>query len=92
VKHILIACVEGLKGFPDAINAAFPEAPIQLCIVHMVRNAVKYVPWKDYKAVTADLKKIYSSATVGEALLALEQFGERWDEKYPQISRSWRSH
>jgi len=92
VKDILIACVDGLKGFPDAINAAFPEAQIQLCIVHMVRNAVKYVPWKDYKAVTADLKKIYRSATEDEALLALEQFGERWDEKYPQISRSWRSH
>jgi len=92
VKDILIACVDGLKGFPDAINAAFPEAQIQLCIVHMVRNAVKYVPWKDYKAVTADLKKIYRSATEDEALLALEQFGERWDEKYPQISRSWRNH
>jgi len=92
VKDILIACVDGLKGFPDAINAAFPEAQIQLCIVHMVRNAVKYVPWKDYKAVTTDLKKIYRSATEDEALLALEQFGERWDEKYPQISRSWRNH
>jgi len=92
VKDILIACVDGLKGFPDAINAAFPEAQIQLCIVHMVRNAVKYVPWKDYKAVTEDLKQIYRSATEDEALLALEQFGERWDEKYPQISRSWRSH
>jgi len=92
VKDILIACVDGLKGFPDAINAAFPETQIQLCIVHMVRNAVKYVPWKDYKAVTADLKKVYRSATEDEALLALEQFGERWDEKYPQISRSWRNH
>jgi len=58
----------------------------------MVRNAVKYVHWKEYKAVTADLKQIYRSATEDEALLALEQFGERWDEKYPQISRSWRSH
>jgi len=92
VKDILIACVDGLKGFPDAINAAFPEAQIQLCIVHMVRNSVKYVPWKDYKPVTADLKKIYRSATEEEALLALEQFGERWDEKYPQIIRSWRNH
>jgi len=92
VKDILIACVDGLKGFPDAINAAFPEAQIQLCIVHMVRNSVKYVPWKDYKPVTADLKRIYRSATEEEALLALEQFGERWDEKYPQISRSWRNH
>ncbi|ENM5751833.1 transposase, partial [Vibrio mimicus] len=64
----------------------------QLCIVHMVRNSVKYVPWKDYKAVTIDLKKIYQSATEDEALLALEQFSERWDSKYPQISRSWTAH
>ncbi len=92
VKDILIACVDGLKGFPDAINTAFPETQIQLCIVHMVRNSVKYVPWKDYKAVTTDLKKIYQSATEDEALLALDQFSERWDSKYPQISRSWTAH
>ncbi|MET2900469.1 IS256 family transposase [Vibrio rotiferianus] len=92
VKDILIACVDGLKGFPDAINTAFPETQIQLCIVHMVRNSVKYVPWKDYKSVTTDLKKIYQSATEDEALLALEQFSDRWDSKYPQISRSWTTH
>ncbi len=92
VKDILIACVDGLKGFPDAINTVFPETQIQLCIVHMVRNSVKYVPWKDYKAVTTDLKKIYQSATEDEALLALEQFSGRWDSKYPQISRSWTAH
>ena len=92
VKDILIACVDGLKGFPDAINTAFPETQVQLCIVHMVRNSVKYVPWKDYKAVTADLKLIYQSVTEEEALQALEQFAERWDDKYPQISRSWRTH
>jgi putative transposase len=92
VKDILIACVDGLKGFPDAINAAFPETEIQLCIVHMVRNAMKYVPWKDYKAVAADLKRIYQSATEEEALLALDAFAGSWDEKYPQISRSWRNH
>ncbi|STX59307.1 transposase [Legionella israelensis] len=92
VKDILIACIDGLKGFADAINTVFPETKIQLCIVHMVRNSVKYVPWKDYKAITADLKLIYKSATEDEALLALEQFSERWDNKYPQISRSWRSH
>ena len=88
VKDILIACVDGLKGFPDAINTVFPATQIQLCIVHMVRNSVKYVPWKDYKAVTADLKRIYQSATEEEALQALAEFSERWDEKYPQISRS----
>ena len=92
VQDILIACVDGLKGFPDAINSAFPETRIQLCIVHMVRNSVRYVPWKDYKAVTGDLKRIYQSATEDEALLALDQFSELWDTKYPQISRSWKTH
>tara|TARA_B110000090_G_scaffold205956_1_gene254547 strand:- start:81 stop:1289 length:1209 start_codon:yes stop_codon:yes gene_type:complete len=92
VKDILIACVDGLKGFPDAINTAFPKTQIQLCIVHMVRNSMKYVSWKDYKAIAADLKRIYKSVTEEEALLALEQFAERWDDKYPQISKSWRTH
>jgi len=92
VKDILIACVDGLKGFPDAVSTVFPDTQVQLCIVHMVRNSVKYVPWKDYKPVTADLKRIYQSATEEEALLALDQFADRWDDKYPQISKSWRSH
>ena len=92
VKDILIACVDGLKGFPDAINTAYPETRIQLCIVHMVRNSMKYVPWKDYKHIAADLKKIYQSATEEEALLALDQLSDTWDDKYPQISRSWRAH
>lgn len=92
VKDILIACVDGLKGFPDAINTAFPETQIQLCIVHMVRNSVKYVPWKDYKPVTADLKRIYQATTEEQALLALTEFSEKWDDKYPQISRSWQAH
>ncbi len=92
VKDILIACVDGLKGFPDAINAVYPHTQIQLCIVHMVRNSMKYVPWKDYKAVASGLKQIYQSATEEEALLALDQFADKWDDKYPQISRSWRTH
>ena len=92
VKDILIACVDGLKGFPDAINTAFPETQIQLCIVHMVRNSVKYVPWKAYKPVTADLKRIYQATTEEQALLALTEFSEKWDDKYPQISRSWQAH
>jgi len=92
VKDILIACVDGLKGFPDAINTAFPDTHVQLCIVHMVRNSIRYVPWKDYKAVTTDLKQIYQSVTEEEALAALDQLAERWDDKYPQISRSWRAH
>lgn len=92
VEDILIACVDGLKGFPDAINAVFPQTHIQLCIVHMVRNSLKYVSWKDYKAVTADLKRVYRSATEDEALLELERFAEAWDGQYPQISKSWRTH
>ncbi|MDN2481351.1 IS256 family transposase [Vibrio agarivorans] len=92
VEDILIACVDGLKGFPDAINTVFPQTHIQLCIVHMVRNSLKYVSWKDYKAVTADLKRVYRSATEDEALLELERFGEVWDSQYPQISKSWLNH
>lgn len=92
LKDILIACVDGLKGFPDAINTVFPNTQIQLCIVHMVRNSMKFVPWKDYKAVTQDLKHIYKSATEEAALLALDQFAERWDKRYPQISKTWRNH
>ncbi len=92
LEDILIACVDGLKGFPDAIAAEYPQTKIQLCIVHMVRNSLRYVSWKDYRAVTADLKQIYQSATEHEARQALEAFGERWDSQYPQISRSWHSH
>lgn len=92
LKDILIACIDGLKGFPDAINTVFPDTQIQLCIVHMVRNSMKFVPYKDYKAVAADLKKIYQSVTEEEARLNLERFGEKWDDKYPSISASWHRH
>ena len=92
LQDILIACVDGLKGFPEAIQAEYPQTKVQLCIVHMVRNSLRYVTWKEYKAVTADLKLIYKSATEAQALQALEGFAEKWDEKYPQISRSWRSN
>jgi transposase-like protein len=92
MKHMLIACVDGLKGFPEAITATFTETKIQLCIVHMVRNSLKFVPWKDYKAVTRDLKSIYQSVTEDEAKLELERFTEKWDDKYPQISRSWHAN
>lgn len=92
LKDILIACVDGLKGFPDAISAVYPQTQIQLCIVHMVRNSMKFVPYKDYKAVAAGLKRIYQSATEEEALRELELFGQQWDDKYPQISRSWQTH
>ena len=92
VKDILIACVDGLKGFPDAINTVYPDTQIQLCIVHMVRNSLKFVPWKDNKAITADLKRIYQSITEDEALMSLDQFEQRWDGKSPNISRSWRNN
>jgi putative transposase len=68
VKDILIACVDGLKGFHDVINTVYPDTQIQLCIVHMVRSSLKLVPWKDYKAVTGDLKQIYQSVTKEEGL------------------------
>ena len=92
IQDILIACVDGLKGFPDAINTVFPHAQIQLCIVHMVRSSMKYVPYKDYKAVSSGLKAIYQSATEEEAMQALDKFGEQWDNKYPQVSRSWHNN
>ena len=89
VEDILIACVDGLKGFPDAINTVYPETHIQLCIVHMIRNSLRFVSWKDYKTVTADLKLIYQADTEEIALSALESFADRWDGQYPQISKSW---
>ena len=92
VEHMLIACVDGLKGFPEAINASFPDAKVQLCLVHMVRHSLKFVPWKDYKAASSDLKRIYQSMTEQEASLELDNFADKWDEKYPQISKSWRSN
>lgn len=92
LNDILIACIDGLKGFPEAINATFPETRIQLCIVHMVRNSVKFVSWKDYKAVCADLKKIYRAPTETEALASLDDFSVKWDAKYPLISKSWRNN
>lgn len=92
LQDIFIACVDGLKGFPEAIESQFPQTEIQLCIVHMVRNSLKYVNWKERKAVAADLKAIYSASIAEEAEIALKQFGETWDHKYPIISRSWRSN
>ena len=92
LNDILIACVDGLKGFPDAINSVYPKTRIQLCIIHMVRNSLKYVSWKDYKAVTSDLKRVYQAVTEDAALQALEGFATTWDVKYPQISKSWFAH
>ena len=92
LQDILIACVDGLKGFPEAINSVYPQTHIQLCIIHMVRNSLKYVSWKDYKAVTSGLKAVYQAPTEEAALMALDAFAGEWDDKYPQISKSWRAH
>lgn len=92
VKDILIASVDGLTGFPEAINAVFPKTDVQLCIVHMVRNSLKYVGYKERKEVAADLKQIYQSITEEEALLSLDQFEEKWNAKFPSIGKSWRRH
>jgi transposase-like protein len=92
LKDILIACVDGLTGFPQAIEAVYPDTQVQLCIVHLIRNCLRYVPWKDSKAVVADLKPIYQAATLAEAETALETFATRWDEHYPAISQIWLRH
>lgn len=92
LKDIFIACVDGLKGFPEAINTVYPNTKIQLCIVHMVRNSLRFVSWKDKKQVAIDLKKIYSSLTVDEAARELVQFGQRWDNQYAAISKAWQSN
>jgi putative transposase len=89
VKDVFIFCTDGLTGFPDAIEAVYPKARIQLCIVHMIRNSTKFVNWKDRKLLCTDLKHIYQAATVDQAELALVEFAEKWDTKYPGISQMW---
>ena len=89
VKDIFIACVDGLTGFPDAINAAYPKTKIQLCIVHMIRNSLKYVSYKDRRELANDLKRIYSSMTLKDGEDELSKFAEKWDATYPSISRKW---
>lgn len=91
VRDILIACVDGLKGFPEAIETAFPKTQVQLCIVHMTRHSLKYVSWKERKAVVRDLRAIYGAPTVEAAEEALEAFALKWDPRFPSISKSWRS-
>ena len=92
VEDIFIACMDGLKGFPDAVNAVFPQTRIQLCIVHMIRNSTKYVSWKERKQICADLKSIYSAPSEKAGQDALDQFGKKWDARYPMISKSWRAN
>lgn len=90
VQDIFIACVDGLKGFPEAIEAVYPKAAVQLCIVHMVRNSLNFVPWKMQKEVAADLKLIYTSSTVELAEQMLTDFEKKWDKDYQSIGLSWR--
>jgi len=90
MRDCLVACADGLTGFGEALQAVYPQSALQLCIVHKVRNSLRYVPHKDRKAVATDLRSIYGAATLAEAEGALERFAERWDAKYPVISQSWR--
>jgi len=89
VSDILIACVDGLTGFPQAIEAVFPDTEVQHCIIHQIRNSTRFVSYKDIKPLMADLKKIYTAPTEEIALSELEGFGEKWSGKYPKIHKSW---
>jgi putative transposase len=90
VNDVFIACVDGLKGFPEAIETVFPRAQVQLCIVHLVRYSLNFVSWKERKAVAGDLKTIYKAPTEAAAEQALEAFATKWDAKYASISQSWK--
>jgi putative transposase len=89
VQDGFVACVDGLTGLPEAIEAVFPKTQVQRCIVHKVRNSLRDVPWQERRAVATDLRAIYGAATLTEAEQALERFAERWDAKYPAMSPSW---
>jgi putative transposase len=91
VQDILIACVDGLKGFPEAIEATFPATTVQTCIVHLIRHSLKYVPRKQYEQVTKDLRPIYTATCADAALVALEAFEEKWGQQLPVIGQAWRS-
>lgn len=91
LNDIFVVCIDGLSGFAEAVHAAYPQASVQLCIVHLVRAALRYVSSADSKAVARDLKKIYQAATVTEAEDALDDFAQAWDDKYPTISKMWRA-
>lgn len=92
VKEIFISCVDGLKGFFEAIEAVYPKTVVQLCIVHMVRNSLNYLGWKVRKGVAADLRSIYVSATVEEAQIRRQVYEKKWSHDYPTIGKSWRSN
>jgi putative transposase len=90
VEDVFLVCIDGLKGFPEAIEAVFPQAQVQLCIVHLVRASLNYVSWKQRRQVSAELKEIYGAATEDEAESALDQFERRWSQTHPAISQIWR--
>ena len=92
VQDILIACVDGLKGFPEAIEAAFPNTQVQLCIVHLVRHSLNFVSWKQRKEMADDLKEVYGAPTVDQAEAQLVAFSAKWDETHPKVSQSWRNN
>lgn len=92
LEDILIACVDGLSGFPGAIEAAYPKTEIQQCIIHQIRNSTKYVSYKDIKVLMSDLKEVYAAVDEQTALDSLERFADKWDSKYPKISKSWQEH
>jgi len=92
VRDILIACVDGLKGFPEALESVYPKTEVQLCIVHMVRNSLRFVSYKHRKQLAAALKEIYRASTVEQAEEALLELEKDWDERYPMVSKSWRNN
>lgn len=92
VEDILIACIDGLKGFPEAINTVFPRTEIQLCVIHLIRNTLKYIAWKDMKSFMKDLKKVYGAATEEAALMELENLESVWCKKYPLPVKTWKQN
>jgi transposase-like protein len=92
VEDILIACKDGLSGFSEAISTAFPRTEIQLCIIHQIRNSLKYISYKEQKEIMTDLKKVYQALTMGEAELAFDTFKDQWGKRYPIIIRSWENN
>jgi putative transposase len=90
VQDVFIACVDGLKGFPQAIEAVYPKALVQLCIVHLVRASLNYVSWKQRREMAGDLRRIYTAPTAEEAGRQLEEFGAKWDGSHPAVSQIWR--
>src|SRR4051812_42505308 len=91
VRDILICCVDGLKGFPEAIEAIYPQTTVQTCIVHLIRHSLKYVPRRQYDQVVKDLKPVYTAIDADAAMVALEAFEDKWGRQLPVIAQAWRS-